>query len=815
MKPIAQTFLISEPDTAIDGIFLRKLNLYFRSKSSTLGVAVQIRTVDNGFPTSSVIASGHSYMPAEYVRTSTDASKATTFYFQSPPFLQTNLQYAIVVIPDGGNDEYTIWTGELGGTDVFTNKPIFKNNEAGTLFISSNDLVFTPIITESMKYDLFISQFDSSQADVYWAVPPAEYMQINEVTGTFAIGESVVVSNSILDVARLHIASTNGTFSNGETVYQSNGTANVATGVIYSVNSSVMKVSNFTGAFNNIASNTVIGATSAANATVTLVFQNVATTSSSNVVSVPDSALTDLQPNSVLFFSTASRSNLNIVKVMTTINATAITVNSALTFTNTDCIYGRIRGDMALGAFLDSYTEYSDEEDIEIVLVGSKANTTVNFSNAENQYIFGLRSGATSIVQSLENIPYDAITPLFNYVAPAQTSISFSYKGASNATPSVFDSTYANVSSNIPNESVDKQRRLLSRSNELVGHSGNSSLVIKSVLTTSNNKTAPFIDPLGTRVVLTHNRVVNANQISGYYLTLANTNNSYTDGDTVIQGSASGIVDFANSSFMRVISVTGEFQANATTIYVSGDTSVNSSIETSIYYDETMDNGYYAASRYISKNVILADGQDAEDMVSYLSAFRPSGTNFLVYGKFLNGSDTDTFGSKDWSYMPESVISSSLTSSKANRDDLIELQFGMPQSSRIDANNVSVSNTSNVVSVGDSSFYRGKNYLYVSDPVTYSFNVREIISIVNSSAVQVSSNISFTSTNSSAGIIPDLKSQTGAFLFGENNGILRYSTLTDVVYDGYKTFSIKIVPVSNNSVLVPIMKDMRSLALQI
>ena len=814
MKPIAQTFLISEPDTSIEGIFLTHLNLYFRSKHPSLGVAVQIRTVDNGFPTSSIVSSGSSYKSSPAVRISNDSTLGTTFVFQTPPFLLTNVQYAIVVIPDGGNDQYTIWTGELGGTDVNTDLPIYQNNQLGTLFISSNDLVFTPIITESMKYELFITNF-RNQADIYWSVPPAEYMQINEVVGTFALGESVVVSNSILKVARLNIASTAGTFENGENVYQSNGTANVATGVIYSVNATVMKVSGITGTYTT--SNTIQGATSAANATVTLALQNVVVTSSSNVVSVPDSALTDLQPDKILFISTPSRSNVNIVRVSSTVNATAITVNTGITFGNNNCIYGRVRGDMALYAALDTYTEYSDEEDIEVILSASRANTTVHFANAENQYIVGLRSGATAVVQSLENIPYDAITPLFNYIAPAQTSIGFFYKGASNATPSVFESNtnYKSLSPNIPNESIDKQRRLLSRSNELIGHSGNSSLVIKSVLKTSNTKTAPFIDPLGTRVVLTHNRVANASQISGYYLTLANTNNSYTDGDIVVQGSATGTVDFANSSFMRVISVLGEFQANATKINVLSDSTVNSTITTSTYYDETMDNGYYAVSRYISKNVILADGQDAEDMVSYLTTFRPSGTNFFVYGKFLNGSDTDTFNSKDWSYMAEDVISSSLTSSKANRNDLIELQFGMPASSMIDANSVTVSSTSNVVTVKDTTFFRNKNYLYVSDPVTYSFNVREIMTVINSVAIQVSSNISFTSINSSAGIIPDLKSQAGAFLFGENNGILRYSTLTDVVYDGYKTFSIKIVPVSNNSVLVPIMKDMRSLALQI
>ena len=48
-----------------------------------------------------------------------------------------------------------------------------------------------------------------------------------------------------------------------------------------------------------------------------------------------------------------------------------------------------------------------------------------------------------------------------------------------------------------------------------------------------------------------------------------------------------------------------------------------------------------------------------------------------------------------------------------------------------------------------------------------------------------------------------------------NLGITRYVSNTDIVYDTYLTFAIKIVPTSNNPVIVPRCTDMRALALQV
>lgn len=739
MKPIAQTFLVSQPNTGIDGIFLTKVAVYFKSVSTTYGIAMEIRTVENGFPTANVVAGGRSRLEVSSVAKSDTASTATTFYFPSLPFLQTNTQYAIVLVPDGGNDEYLVWTAELGGTDVSTGAPIYTNNQLGNLFISSNDLVFTPVITESMKYDLYIANFTSTSGSVYFRTIPTDFIRVNAEVGTFLENEQVWISNDQYQYAQTAI--------------------NVA------------------------------------------------------AMTVPNSSVAALTVNNWIYVATSDRSSVNFRQVTSIVNSTAITVSSNITFTNTTCIFGQIRGNGALYGRVKSKIQYNSQEEVELVIAGVTSNSTLNFANTTSKLIFGLSSNASANISAVANKQYDSMTPHVNFINPAQTAIEVSYRGYSNA--GVQDSSYIVALDNLPNEFTDFERVKYSRSNELANTSiaANSTMYFRASLTTSNNMTAPYIDRLGTSVTFTYNAPCAQTQLLGYHLNLADVTGTFLKGDTITQGSNTAIVDFANSSYLRLNSPSGKLTNTAIAASPSGATA-NTIAAT--YFDETLENGFYGASRYISKNVILADKQDAEDLIAYLTIYRPVGTQFNVYAKFLNGSDADAFNDKDWSYMTELDATTALFSSASNRDDVIEAQFGLPSSIQVDSADAVANSTIANVTVFDSTFYTANTYVYLRDntPGSGAFNVRKIASIANSTLV-LESTPSFSSTNTSIGYIPNLQSQSGAFLYANNNGIVRYVTNTDVVYDSYKTFAVKIVPVSNNSVLVPIMKNMRCLALQV
>ena len=83
-----------------------------------------------------------------------------------------------------------------------------------------------------------------------------------------------------------------------------------------------------------------------------------------------------------------------------------------------------------------------------------------------------------------------------------------------------------------------------------------------------------------------------------------------------------------------------------------------------------------ATSRYVSKRIALADGQDAEDLRVYVTAYRPAGTNVYVYGRFQAAGDREAWSEQRYTLMTEETEGT--FSSVTDRDDLVELEFAIP-----------------------------------------------------------------------------------------------------------------------------------------
>ena len=92
--------------------------------------------------------------------------------------------------------------------------------------------------------------------------------------------------------------------------------------------------------------------------------------------------------------------------------------------------------------------------------------------------------------------------------------------------------------------------------------------------------------------------------------------------------------------------------------------------------------GGSSQSRYITRTVTLADGQDAEDLRVYLTAYKPSGSNIFVYYKALNGDDNDAFADTRWIPMDldtgQGFTSSVAYSSSEDRNNFLELAYKVP-----------------------------------------------------------------------------------------------------------------------------------------
>ena len=200
--PLAQSFDIM-PDVIADGVYITKVDLYFAKKDGRLPITLQIREMENGFPTQKVIAEKTLY-PAN-INVSSTAAVATTFTFDNLVFMNSSKDYCLTPVPAGYNDQYQLWVAEMGGNDVLRpNTKVTEQTAVGILFASSNDMTWTQFQDEDMKYTIYCAKFSNS-GTVYLENDDIEYLTVDNLDSNFQVGETVV-AESVL------------TFANNQTV---------------------------------------------------------------------------------------------------------------------------------------------------------------------------------------------------------------------------------------------------------------------------------------------------------------------------------------------------------------------------------------------------------------------------------------------------------------------------------------------------------------------------------------------------------------------------------------------------------------------
>ena len=145
VDPLAQSFLVDMKN----GLFVTSIDIYFGAKDTALPVTVQIRHMENGFPTQKILPFGESSLSPSAVNVSNDASTATKFKFSSPVYLESGREYCVVVMTN--SNVYTCWVSEMGQKDVQTNDFIDQQPYAGSLFKSQNNSTWTPDQMRDLK----------------------------------------------------------------------------------------------------------------------------------------------------------------------------------------------------------------------------------------------------------------------------------------------------------------------------------------------------------------------------------------------------------------------------------------------------------------------------------------------------------------------------------------------------------------------------------------------------------------------------------------------------------------------------------------
>lgn len=197
--PLSQTFFIKRNMARNDEVlFATKMDLYFKEKDSTAGVTVQLREVQNGYPTLKEVPLGRVYLENSQVVANTTAGQATTATFPAPIPLKVDTEYCFVVKPDGNNPNFRSWVAKVGETDVSTGRAITQDVNDGTLFSSTNDRTYTPIQDEQLKYSLYKAGFTSDSGSVELTNKKTEYLSIENIDGRFRPGEKAFIMGTPL-----------------------------------------------------------------------------------------------------------------------------------------------------------------------------------------------------------------------------------------------------------------------------------------------------------------------------------------------------------------------------------------------------------------------------------------------------------------------------------------------------------------------------------------------------------------------------------------------------------------------------------------
>ncbi len=179
--PVCQSFMVNEDN----GIFVSSVEVFFATKSSTLPVTLQIRTMVNGYPTTTVLPFAQQTVDAADITVSTDASVATKFTFPSPVFLQNGTEYAFCVITN--NTDYTMYTSRLGQTTLDGSRLISNQPYLGSMFKSQNASTWTAEQNEDVKFKINRCKFTENTEGTLQLVNdiiPVKTLGTNPITTT-------------------------------------------------------------------------------------------------------------------------------------------------------------------------------------------------------------------------------------------------------------------------------------------------------------------------------------------------------------------------------------------------------------------------------------------------------------------------------------------------------------------------------------------------------------------------------------------------------------------------------------------------------
>ena len=154
--PLAQSFIVDEEG----GVFLTSVDVYFNTKDTNIPVSMQIRTMENGYPTKTILPFSDTTIEPTNIQISETGSVATKFTFQAPVFIAQSVEHCFVLLSD--SNEYQVWISRMGELDVTGDRTISEQPYAGVLFKSQNASTWTADQYEDLKFTINRAEFTTT-----------------------------------------------------------------------------------------------------------------------------------------------------------------------------------------------------------------------------------------------------------------------------------------------------------------------------------------------------------------------------------------------------------------------------------------------------------------------------------------------------------------------------------------------------------------------------------------------------------------------------------------------------------------------------
>lgn len=793
-QPLCQSFYVgSDMAEGQDGIFVSSVDLYFSAKSNTQPVSIEFRTMNNDVPTESVIPYSVVSKSASLVNIAATATSTnyTRFTFEKPVYLKAGYNYALAINPGGQTPDYSVWTATVGKTT--TTGTVNSNWGQGKLYKSTTaGSTWTPVQNQFLRFQINRRNYTANGSA---KIVNGDYEFISFINPSnigFVVGE-YLYQQPTAHVSICSVNTTSNTLTLNTTAYGGLTAINSQPLNDFAVNDHIVVCGSFPtadqegyGRFNyNLFGNSV-----------TLKVTSVDPGGQNLVFGYANGAAITGAP--------WANGACHVYKVQP----------GEVTYdTSTRTITG-------VGTRFDVYQNTNEKDQTDKrPLVIHVANTTV----ARYEVLWPATvSNSTSIISKnnpLNNIPTGAKAVPIS--APVGRVVDIDYS----RNLIVVDKSTANSATGAASAAnVYATPSFFAPGRTVVGTKSGATAIVSGIHSVIVNSVQPIMQttaPQGTSINFYANATASNFTAVNYPNFSANKTNYFTDKQVIVASRSTEILQLSgNKSFVITANLSSNSAVLSPTIDLSTGASLLSktNIISSAAFGEHTNNGT-AKSKYVSKPITLSEGNDAEDINVYLTAYKPIGTNILVFAKILNSSDNELFEDKNWSILRQ-VTNPSLFSDSLNQNDYKEYQFTFP------TNPIAVplkelvtcNNSANVVSTNSDTawnyiFTNGQLVTLYSDVYGTNFEVNKVSTVNSNTSITLVNPVGL--SNTSSAIISTMPFPYSAFKNVNNGNIVRYYNTNGSAFDSFNKFAIKIVFLAQNDKLVPKVADVRVIALSV